>query len=51
MALKHRKKGKYKGLKNKKMTFMPRIPDSDYAPNMDYLDYYRLQKYQGSLRW
>lgn len=28
---------------------MLRIPDSEYAPNMDYLDYYRLQKYQGSV--
>lgn len=48
MILRHRKKGKYNSLKNKKKMFMPRIPDSEYAPNMDYLDYYRLQKYQGS---
>ena len=49
MVLRHRKKGKYKGLKNKKKTFILRIPDSEYAPNMDYLDYYRLQKYHGSV--
>lgn len=48
MILRHRKKRKYKSLKNKKKVFIPRIPDSGYAPNMDYLDYYRLQKYQGS---
>lgn len=47
MTLRHRKKGKYKNLKNK--VFRLRIPDSEYAPNMDYLDYYRLQKYQGSV--
>lgn len=49
MTLRHRKKGRYKVLKNKKKTFRSNIPDSEYAPNMDYLDYYRLQKYQGSI--
>lgn len=45
-TLRHRNKRKYKNLKNKK--FRLKISDTGYAPNMDYLEYYRLQKYEGS---
>lgn len=48
MMLRQRNKKKYRGLKNKKKIFRLKISDTGYAPNMDYLEYHRLQKYEGS---
>jgi len=48
MTLRQRNKKIYKSLKNKKKIFRLKISDTGYAPNMDYLEYYRLQKYEGS---
>lgn len=47
MLIKRNKK-RYRSLKNKKKIFRLKISDTGYAPNMDYLEYYRLQKYEGS---
>lgn len=44
--LRQRNKKKYISLKNKKKIFRLKISDTGYAPNMDYLEYYRL--HQGS---
>lgn len=46
--LRHRNKKRYISLKNKKKIFRLKISDTGYAPNMDYLEYYRLKKYEGS---
>lgn len=48
MVLRQRNKKRYISLKNKKKIFRLKISDTGYAPNMDYLEYYRLQKYEGS---
>ncbi len=48
MILRQRNKKRYISLKNKKKIFRLKISDTGYAPNMDYLEYYRLQKYEGS---
>src|SRR3990167_9076303 len=48
MVVRQRNKKIYRSLKNKKKIFRLKISDTGYAPNMDYLAYYRLQKYEGS---
>lgn len=47
MTLRQRDKKRYRNLKDKKKIFRLKISDTGYAPNMDYLAYYRLQKYEG----
>lgn len=48
MVLRHRNKSRYRNLKNKKKVFRLNISDTGYAPNIDYLEYHRLRKYEGS---
>jgi hypothetical protein len=48
MVLRQRDNRRHRNLKNKKKVFRLKISDTGYAPNIDYLEYHRLQKFEGS---